>query len=112
MMSMKRLPWSSDSYRLLDPADLKPVPAPTPEQRVRVAAALATLIRDARMLGKDANAIPNSEAIRAVLVMDAEAWARDIVTIARIVTAYDDKDPKLRFEQIQGMPSGDVECDS
>lgn len=96
---MKKLPWSPSSYKMLEPNDLSPYPAPTPEQRLRVAAALATHIRDVRMLG--GVPMPNSETIRAVLVMDAAAWARDIGAIAQVATSYDAEDPKKRFDQIQ-----------
>jgi hypothetical protein len=100
---MKKLPWDTNEYKKLDPADLKPFPAPTPEQRVRVAAALATRARDCHMLGEDG--APNVEVVRAVLMMDAKAWARDIGSVAKIVTAYDDEDPKTRWEQTAGIRS-------
>lgn len=95
----KALAWSTSEYVRLLPGDLLPTPAPTDTQRLRVAAALATIIRDERMLGKEPSG-PNAETIRAVLIMDADSWARDIGSIARVVHAYDPVDPKTRFEQI------------
>ncbi len=95
----KALAWSTSSYKALEPNDLAPHPAPTPEQRIRVAAALATWMRDEAMT--DQPRTLNAESIRAVLVMDADAWARDIGSIGKIVRVYDAEDPKKRFEQIK-----------
>lgn len=94
---MSKLPWSTSSYKKLEPGDLLPTPPPTPEQRLRVAAAIATVIRDARMTRKEPG--PNAETIRAVLVMDAKAWERDAPSLAKGIWFYDDEDPKVRFEQ-------------
>jgi hypothetical protein len=108
------LPWDTAGYIALAPGDLLPTPAPTPEQRIRVAAALATRLRDSNML--DAAALlsndgrasdgphPNAETIRGVLLMDADAWARDIGSIAAGlvmlgIDRYDGADPRTRFEQ-------------
>lgn len=96
---MKQLPWPQSDYLKLDPSDFSPTPAPTPEQRIRVAAALATRMRDLNMLGL--STALNAEAIRAVLVMDESAWARDIAGIGAIAERYDPVDPKTRFEQVQ-----------
>lgn len=94
-----KLPWETSSYVKLEPGDLAPTPAPTPEQRIRVAAALATVLRDARMTGEETPV--NGETIRGVLVEDAAAWARDIGSVARVLDAYDATDPLERFEQIK-----------
>lgn len=96
----KELAWSVNEYVPLLPGDLHPAPAPTDAQRLRVAAALATVVRDERMRGKEPSG-PNAETIRAVLVMSPEAWARDIGSIARVVSVYDATDPLVRFEQIR-----------
>jgi len=101
---MKTLQWSKDKYTKLEPDDLLPRPAPTPEQRIRVAAAVATYIRDSNMTGHKPNA--NAETIRAILVMDEEAWARDMGSIsAMFLISYDSEDPKTRWEQ-SGARSG------
>jgi hypothetical protein len=99
-MARTKLAWSTGSYTPLLSSDLLPTPQPTDDQRLRVAAALATLMRDEAMTGKESFG-PNAETIRAVLVMDAASWARDIPSIARVVKAYDAVDPRKRFEQIQ-----------
>lgn len=96
---MKKLPWKASEYVLLSPDDLKPTPPPTDAQKLRVAAALATLARDNAMTGKEPPI--NSEAIRAILVATPETWARDISHVAQVVAAYDPVDPKKRFEQIR-----------
>lgn len=99
---MKKLPWSEKEYRYLESGDLSPRPAPTPEQRIRVAAAITTRIRDANMTGQQP--IGNAETIRAVLVMDEEAWARDIGDVAAvIVPTFDLEDPKTRWAQTVGL---------
>lgn len=99
------LPWSTSEYEQLQPGDLAPVPAPTPEQRVRVAAALATVMRDAAMTGQNSGPCPNAEVIRAVLIMDAAAWASDIGALqqAFATLAYDPVDPKARFNQLADL---------
>lgn len=93
-----KLPWSKGEYQKLDPHDFLPTPAPTAEQRLRVAAALATYARDGQLTG--AHPLPNMETIRAILVMDAEAWARDIGELRQILSVYDAEDPKKRFDQM------------
>lgn len=103
MKKKPSLPWSKSSYRALEPTDLAPHPAPTPEQRVRVAAAVATHIRDANMLSLPCSA--NAETIRAILTMGEEAWARDIPDAAAIIVAYDTEDPKTRWLQTAGRRS-------
>lgn len=95
----RSLPWSKSSYKTLEPGDLHPHPAPTRDQRIRVAAALATIMRDGNMVGEPT--LPNAETIRAVLVMDDAAWARDIGAIREVVSYYDAEDPKKRFDQIR-----------
>jgi hypothetical protein len=99
---MRKLPWPLESYRALEAHDLDPAP-PTPEQRIRVAAAILTCMRDANMLGKDFPA--NAETVRAVLVMDAAAWARDIgvVAAALVPPRYDAEDPFVRWNQSTGV---------
>lgn len=100
-MPLKKLPWKIEEYAILEPGDLKPYPAPTPEQRIRVAAAVATLIRDEDMLGKKPSG-PNSETIRAVLMMSPEQWARDIIHLRACpeLLYYDNVSPITRFEQV------------
>ena len=101
---MKKLPWPTSSYVPLEPNDLDPTPAPTPEQRIRVAAMLATYMRDSFMT--NTTSMINSEVIRAILTMNPEAWERDIVGArkslfdAEVKLAYDPEDPKVRFEQV------------
>ena len=101
---MKKLPWPTSSYLPLEPNDLEPTPAPTPEQRIRVAAMIATYMRDSGMTGKEA--ITNSEVVRALLTMSPEAWARDIdgarqsLAAAGVAFVYDPEDPQVRFEQV------------
>jgi hypothetical protein len=98
---MKNLPWSTEDYTPLPESDLQPTPAPTDAQRLRVAAALATMMRDERILGRDPPG--NAEAIRAILVMSPEAWSRDIKDVARVLRrAYDESDPLERFKQVVG----------
>lgn len=99
---MKKLPWSTKEYRYLEPGDLQPCAAPTPEQRIRLAAAVATHIRDEKMLGREPSF--NAEAIRAMLTGSADAWARDSPDAAAAfaskgIVSYDVEDPKIRFEQ-------------
>lgn len=101
---MKRLPWNVGEYARLEPNDLLPHPEPTPEQRIRVAACVATIIRDEVMLGLPTSG--NHEMIRALLTMPPEAWARDIEAMRNLkhpvlgsVLAYDHVDPKTRFDQ-------------
>ena len=93
---MKTLPWSTETYKPLEPGDLLPHP-PTPEQRIRVAAALATWMRDGNMTGVGGPI--NAEVIRTILIASDEVWARDIVGIAELDLSYDAEDPKVRFEQ-------------
>jgi hypothetical protein len=95
----KSLAWSISSYTKLSSKDLLPTPAPTDAQRIRVAAALATIMRDEAMLELRSSG-PNSETIRAVLVMSAEEWALQIGSVAKVVKAYDAVNPRTRFEQI------------
>jgi hypothetical protein len=97
-MALKKLPWNTSEYHRLDPDDFSPSP-PTPERRIRIAAALATYMRDANMLGWPPKG--NVETIRAVLTMDNAAWARDIGSIRGVVDSYDAVDPKVRFEQVR-----------
>ena len=99
----RRMPWPFESYTLLEPNDLDETP-PSPEQRIRVATALLTYIRDANMLGKDPGI--NAETVRAVLVMDVESWKREISQIRDFLETswaakrrYDAVDPHTRFEQ-------------
>lgn len=96
-MANTNLPWQRSEYVALEPHDLDPTPAPTDAQRIRVAAALATVMRDANMTGQ--RSVLNAEVIRGVLVMDAEAWARDIAVAREFISHYDMVDPKQRFEQ-------------
>jgi hypothetical protein len=103
---MKKLPWSANEYKKLEPDDLLPHPTPTPEQRIRVVAALATMIRDGLMLGQSPALLPNSETIRAVLIMSAEEWAIQIPALQSILRNYDAEDPKVRFEQILKIARG------
>lgn len=98
-----KLKWSTEEYVKLQPGDLLPQPAPTPEQRIRVAAAVATSVRDASMMGLESWA--NMETIRAILVEDDAAWARDVEDINAalgLAGSYDPVDPKIRWEQTAG----------
>lgn len=100
MRKLKRLPWATSEYQKLEPGDLDPVPAPTPEQRLRVAAAVATHQRDNNMLGKESG--PNAESIRGILTMTAEQWARDMVFARELgINSYDKEDPRVRFDQVR-----------
>lgn len=56
-------------------------------------------IRDETMRGETPSS--NAEAVRALLVMDDAAWARDIGDVAGKVDGYDPVDPFVRFEQIR-----------
>jgi hypothetical protein len=105
-MAIKSLPWSTDEYAKLEPGDLLPDPAPTPEQRIRVAAAIATMTRDGLMLGKSSAFLPNSETIRSVLTMSAEEWALQIPQLRPFLRNYDVENPKVRFEQISKITRG------
>lgn len=99
-MALLKLPWSTDEYTPLEPGDLLPEPAPTPEQRNRVAAAIATQIRDAHMLGKPCS--PNHETIRSILTMDAEAWMHAMASTPPEewgLSGYDQVDGQVRYEQ-------------
>ena len=96
----KSLAWSPKEYTPLHPADLLPTPAPSDAQRIRVAAALATVMRDERMLARSSSG-PNAETIRGVLVMSADEWALQIGAIAKAVKVYDAVNPRTRFEQIR-----------
>jgi len=101
-----KLPWKRSTYTMLEPTDLDPTPAPTDAQRIRVAAALATVLRDANMQDVPSNG-PNAETIRSVLVMSAKAWARDIESVRRaMLTHYDAEDPLVRFDQIRAAYAG------
>lgn len=94
---MRKLPWSTDEYVKLDPLDLLPERPPTEDQRVRVAAALATLVRDNNMLGIPIG--PNAETVRIFLTMDAASWKRHIGSLQGAVFAYDPVDGGTRFDQ-------------
>src|SRR5262245_52649541 len=98
---MHRLPWSAGEYQHLEPGDLDPSLPPTPEKRVRIAAALATEMRDAAILGTAC--IINAEAIRAVLVMDEDTWARDIGKLKGACSRFDAVDPRRRFDEARGF---------
>lgn len=100
VIQAKALAWSPKEYTPLLPSDLLPTPAPSDAQRIRVAAALATVMRDERMLGRPSSG-PNAETIRGVLVMSADEWALQIGAIAKAVKVYDAVNPRTRFEQIR-----------
>ena len=94
---MAKLAWSSNEYVKITAQDLLQQP-PTAEQRIRIAAALATKMRDCAMTGHTTQI--NAELIRAVLVMDDAAWARDVKPeLGLFIEGYDPVDPKVRFEQ-------------
>jgi hypothetical protein len=77
---------------------------PTADTRRRVAAALATEMRDAAMLGKDP--VGNFETLRAVLTATDEVWLRDIVPMQEAALearwAFDTIDPFIRYKQGMG----------
>lgn len=102
--SKMRKAWDNESYTALEPGDLDPTP-PTAERRVRVAAMLATMMRDRAMGLRSADSMPdvNGEMIRAILVMDDEAWARDIGGLQEQIREhlFDAVPPLERFKQIQ-----------
>lgn len=89
--------WEKE-YVKLESSDLElPV---TPEKRVRVAAAVATMCRDAAMFGGRGSG-PNAETIRGILVMSEEEWERDVIggDLEKVITAFDPVNPKKRWEQ-------------
>lgn len=97
---MKKLPWKTSEYTKLEPGDLSPEP-PTPERRIRVVAALATRLRDARMLGEP-DAGPNFESIRSLLAADDATWAENVSNDFLhhyIADGYDTVSPELRMQQ-------------
>lgn len=98
-MSIKKLPWTSAEYVSLEPDDLYRLP-PTPDQRIRVAAAAATFIRDSNMLGHECPI--NVEAVRALLVMSDDAWAEGIAKLqsGNGCFRYDPEDPRIRYVQV------------
>jgi hypothetical protein len=104
MTAPRQLPWTKATYTVLEAGDLEPTPAPTDAQRIRVAAAFATMFRDEQMRGLPT--IATFEVIRAVLTMSAAAWARDIGLLAGQVFNYDTEDPRVRFEQATKLASG------
>lgn len=57
------------------------------------------------MLGRAA--VPNAESIRAVLVMPAGDWARDVPGLREFgIDRYDAEDPRKRNDQVLNMISG------
>lgn len=99
----RSLPWSRSEYIRIEPGDLDPTP-PTPERRIRVVAALATMMRDASMTDGDPGPA-NNESIRSLLTCD-DVWIRDMDEIRTMLgrnhdLAYDPVDPRIRFEQIR-----------
>jgi hypothetical protein len=102
-MQTRKLPWSTDSYTKLEPGDLDPTP-PTPEQRIRVAAALLTQMRDDNMIGLGSGT--NAEVVRAILTMNDDAWWRDIGGFRGIIEAFDGEDPRRRWEQVSRASQG------
>jgi hypothetical protein len=96
-------PWIGE-YVALQRSDFElPV---TPEKRVRVAAAFATLIRDAEMFGSAVFGSPNAETIRALLTMSEAEWEMDVAPMAWDLGApknFDAVSPRTRFTQSQDL---------
>lgn len=102
---MKQLPWSRDEYTPLEPTDLDGS-VPTPEARIRVAAAIATKIRDANIVreGRPYAGAPNAETIRLFLTMSEAEWQRNASQLKMLLdgAGYDTVDGEKRFNQIRG----------
>jgi len=96
---MNKLPWKRSEYTKLTDSDF--LSPPTPERRIRIAAALATDMRDRAMLGFDP--CGNFETLRGVLTMGEREWERDVVPLKdellREGLGFDTVDPKQRYLQ-------------
>lgn len=101
-----KLPWSTSEYEPLSRSDLEG-PA-TLEKRVRVAATMATMARDANMQGR----VPvcNMETIRLVLTMSEDQWQEALPELRSVLQhspGYDTEDGRKRFRQtIQAQARG------
>lgn len=97
-----KLPWSTSEYEPLSRSDLEG-PA-TLEKRVRVAATLVTMARDANIQGRAM--VFNMETIRLVLTM-SEDWWQAVLPELRLVLphspGYDTEDGRKRFKQMTGV---------
>lgn len=97
-------PWARE-YKMIASGDLDPKLPPTPEKRIRIAAWLATGIRDQSMFGVEFGA--NAETIRAILVEPDVRWARNMEMLAMArreqVRSYDPVDGETRFLQAGEM---------
>jgi hypothetical protein len=100
-----KLPWSTSEYTPLEPTDLDGS-APTPEARIRVAAALATMIRDANIVrgGAPPAGAPNAETVRLFLTMPEAEWQRNASQLKMLLGdyGYDIVSGEERFNQIRG----------
>lgn len=97
------LPWSEDEYTPLLPTDLDGSP-PTPEERIRVAAAVATKMRDFNILRGDSVRVGlNNETVRLVLTMPDEEWKKNATLLRDLLgnRGYDTVSGEKRFEQIR-----------
>lgn len=93
-----KLPWSEKEYTSLQPTDLDGS-APTTESRIRVAAAIATKIRDANMTR--GRSLLNAETVRLVLTMDEEDWKANAPQLKSVLgdVGYDTVSGRVRFDQ-------------
>jgi len=64
------------------------------------------MIRDGQISGKPSWELPNSETIRAIIIMSAEEWADQIGGLQPFLRDYDAEEPKVRFEQIKKIAAG------
>lgn len=99
-----KLPWSTEEYTPLEETDLDGS-VPTPEARIRVAAAIATRIRDANIVreGRPYAGAPNAETVRVVLTMNDAEWQRNASGLKMLLdgTGYDTAEGEKRFVQIR-----------
>ena len=88
-----------ERYEHLAPEDFElPV---TPEKRIRVAAAVATVIRDTNLFGGGPGPGPNAETIRAILTMGEDEWALDVPSLANVLKTFDPVSARDRFDQMK-----------
>jgi hypothetical protein len=98
-----RLPWSTGEYHQLESSDLNGSP-PTPEERIRVVAAMATASRDFNIRNVSTGGRPpfNAEAMRVVLTIDDAGWQKIVPELREALAGlgYDTAEGLKRFNQV------------
>ncbi len=97
----RKLPWSTSDYKKLLPTDLSGA-RPTPEERIRVAAVLTTICRDASVCGRE---YPfGMETLRCMLTMSDEEWVKRVPEVRLALSGfnqeYDTEEGEVRFNQV------------